>query len=79
MMLTMKDKIGQESATLNDNKLQAVIEYIEFLKHRPVAYQPDMTDEEMKALYAEFAEEDRQMAEEGVSYSLKGIESEENG
>ncbi len=78
-MLTMQEQIAEEIATLNDIELQAVIEYIEFLKHRPVAYQPDMTDEEMKALYAEFAEEDRQMAEEGVSYSLKGIESEENG
>lgn len=76
-MLTVQEQIVEEIATLSEVELIAVVEYIEFLKSRPVAYQPNMTYEEMKTLYAEFGEEDRAMAEEGMSEYLKGIELEE--
>lgn len=46
-------------------------------QHIPLAYQPNMTEEDIGVLYAEFAEEDRAMAEEGMGKYLRMIESEE--
>ena len=65
---TMKDLIQQELEKLDREQLKQVFEFIAFLKFRARLVTLPATDESnLAALYSEFAEEDRQLAELGMS------------
>jgi hypothetical protein len=53
-------------ASLTDEELQQVAEYISFVRFRHRGAVPKLGDEQLAALYAEFAEEDRLLAEAGM-------------
>ena len=70
-----KAQITQELDELSEFELIQVAEYLAFLKFRArVKPIPRLDDTELAALYAEFADEDRGLAEEGmVDYAEKLI------
>jgi outer membrane protein assembly factor BamD (BamD/ComL family) len=55
-------------------ELEQVAEYMAFLKFRARHRTTPLLDEaQLAALYAEFADEDRELAEEGMSDYVKGL------
>ncbi|MEG3985641.1 hypothetical protein QUA54_13940 [Microcoleus sp. MOSTC5] len=64
----MKDLIQQELEKLDLEQLKQVFEFISFLKFRARLVTNLAVDESnLATLYSEFAEEDRQLAELGIS------------
>ena len=65
--MSTKEEILEELETLSEADIKEVAEYLAFLKYRSHS-KPRVVDElQLAALYAEFAEEDRNLAEEGMS------------
>ena len=66
--MSVKEQIARELNSLSKTELKQVVEYVAFLKFRAQIKPISASEEaEIAALYAEFAEEDRQLAEEGMS------------
>ncbi len=64
--MSLKERVAQEIDCLDDTKLQQVADYLAFLRFQSRPKISLLEDAQLAALYAEFAEEDRQMAEEGM-------------
>jgi hypothetical protein len=73
--LLIKEQIVQTLNDLSEIELKKVIEYVSFLKFRTrlkaIPQQPDVS--QVAHLYAEFAEADRQLAEEGMEEYTNGL------
>ena len=77
-MISIKEKVVTDLAELNAAQLQTVAEFLEFLRfreRRKVVSQFD--DVELEALYAEFADEDRELAEVGLTEYAANLERED--
>ncbi len=61
--MSLKEFVAHEVQTLGDSELQAVAEYLSFLKFRA---RTTADDAHLSALYAEFEQEDRALAEAGM-------------
>ncbi len=62
--MTIREYVTQVVESLSEAELQQVAEYLAFLKFRARVYAaPHLTAEQMGTLYAEFADEDRKLAE----------------
>ena len=72
--MSIKEKLAQELDRMSKAELEQVAEYMAFLKfrarHKPT---PLLDEAQLAALYAEFADEDRELAEEGMSDYVKGL------
>lgn len=67
-MISTKEKVVTSLAELNDTQLQTVAEFLEFLQFRERRKSESKFDDvELAALYAEFADEDRELAEVGLA------------
>ena len=64
-MLSVKEQVRRSLDGLTDADLLKVAEYIDFLKYRARQTTTTLSDSELAALYAEFADEDGTLAEEG--------------
>lgn len=64
--MSLKEYVVQEIYTMDDMKVQQVAEYLDFLRFRSRPKPPVLDDAQLAALYAEFADEDRELAEEGM-------------
>jgi hypothetical protein len=77
--MTVKDYVTQVLDSLNEAELQQVAEYLAFLKFRTrTRTMPRLDPAKMAALYAEFAEEDRTLANEGMADYDAGLASEDS-
>ena len=77
-MISTKEKVVTGLAELNDMQLQTVAEFLEFLKFRERRhFETQFDDVELEALYAEFADEDRELAEVGLSDYAANLERED--
>jgi len=66
--MTIKEQVTQTIEFLNESELQEVAEYLSFLKFRARLQTKSTIDtKKLATLYSEFADEDRQMAEEGMA------------
>ncbi|HMF56148.1 MAG TPA: hypothetical protein VK619_07365 [Pyrinomonadaceae bacterium] len=69
----------EELEGLNEDELKEVAEYLAFLKFRSQQGARIVDESKLAALYAEFAEEDRSMAEEGLADYAEGLMKEDAG
>ena len=76
--MTAKQYISEALETFTDKQLAEVAHYITFLKFRARAEPPVSYDEtQVASLYAEFAAEDRSLAEEGMREFAQGLAAED--
>lgn len=77
-MLSTKDKLVTSLAELNETQLQTVAEFLEFLKFREQRKsEPQIDDAALEALYGEFADEDRELAEVGLDQYAANLKRED--
>lgn len=65
-MVISKEHLTQQLDNLNREQLKQVSNFIAFLKFQDRATNLNVNEEQIKKLYQEFAEEDRQLAEIGM-------------
>ncbi len=65
-MVALKDVITQELETLNEEQLREIADFIAFLKFRTRFARLQTDESQIAAPYSEFAEDDRELAEEGI-------------
>lgn len=66
--MSIKEQIVQELNALSQAELEEIAQYLAFIKYQSKVKPIPVSDEDQMAeLYAEFAEEDRELAEEGIS------------
>jgi len=62
--MALKEYVTHEVETLGEKELQAVAEYVSFLKFRS---RTSLSEARLAALYGEFEQEDRELAESGMN------------
>ena len=76
--MSIKDHVIQKLNSMNDADLAQVAEFLAFLRFRARRHAtPSLDETQLAALYAEFAEEDRALAEEGMSDYAAGLRQED--
>ncbi|MDQ2686898.1 MAG: hypothetical protein M3Y28_03420 [Armatimonadota bacterium] len=77
-MISLKERARQELNSLGDDELNQLMDYVAFLKFRSQGQSPSSAVvPEWASLYAEFADEDRAMAEEGMADYSEGLAKED--
>lgn len=76
--MSIRAQVTQELDNLNEVELKEIVEYMAFLKFRSrLKSLPAYNESQLAALYAEFADEDRQLAEEGMVDYTEGLTRED--
>lgn len=76
--MSIKEQVVEDIKTLSEVELKQVAEYLAFLKYRSHNKSATAFDEiKLAALYAEFADEDRNLAEEGMSEYAENLAKED--
>ena len=76
--MTVKEKVARTLETLSEAELGLVAEYMEFLKFRArMRAMPSLDTTEIGALYAQFAEQDRCLAEVGMAEYNAALQTED--
>ncbi|MCG3162274.1 MAG: hypothetical protein JMDDDDMK_03515 [Acidobacteria bacterium] len=76
--MSVKEVVLEEIETLNEEKLQRVAEFVAFLRFQDrLGVKPVIDEAKTAALYAEFADEDRALAEEGIEDYTAKLERED--
>jgi hypothetical protein len=76
--MSVKEQVTRELDNLSEAELKQVAEYVAFLKFRTRLNQiPTLDEAQLSVLYSEFADEDRRLAEEGMSDYAKGLAKED--
>lgn len=65
-MVEIKESIKQELENLSQEQLTQVADFISFLKYQSRCAKVRENQRKIAALYSEFAEEDRLLAEQGI-------------
>lgn len=77
-MISTKEQVLTTLADFNEAQLKQVAEYLEFLKFRQRQIETNIDETELAALYAEFADEDRELAENGLAEYTENLEREDS-
>ncbi len=64
---TVREHIVSEIGKFDEKQLYEIEEYVVFLKFRSRFMSPSFNKEHISQLYGEFAEEDSNLAEEGIA------------
>lgn len=72
--MSLKEYVAREVETLGDSELQAVADYVLFLKFRT---RRSLDEVRLASLYGEFEQEDRELAESGVCDYVHGLARED--
>ena len=76
--MSIKAHVIQELTGLSDSDLEQVAEFLAFLKFwAQLRATPALDEAQVAALYAKFAEEDRALAEEGMTDYAAGLRKED--
>ena len=76
--MLIKEQVVQELDNLSETELRQVAEYMAFLRFRArIRPIPEFDETKLAAFCTEFADEDRKLAEEGMSDYAKGLMKED--
>ena len=73
MQTVTKETLKQDIDRLNDQQLKQIADFIAFLKFQSKLSQPKPDLNQFAHLYQEFADEDRELAEIGISKYAKSL------
>ena len=77
-MIVTKEKVVTKISELSESQLRQVAEYMEFLQFREKSKTDQQFDEaELEKLYAEFADEDRELAETDLDQYAENLTHED--
>ncbi len=77
-MVVTKEYVAREIEALDERQLKEIADFIAFIKFK-ARYANIIVDESRwKALYGEFAEEDRQLSEEGMTEYMDMLKKEDS-
>ena len=75
--MSLIEQVTHDINDLSQPELEKVAEYLAFLKfHAQLQSAPRFDETQLAALYAEFAREDRLLAEEGLADYVEGLTTE---
>lgn len=77
MTVITKEYLKQELDQFNDQQLKQVADFIAFIKFQTRFSQPKADISQFASLYQEFAQEDRELAEAGISDYAELLNSED--
>lgn len=77
MLEITKEDIKRDIDRLNDQQLKQIADFIAFIKFQTRFSQPTTNISQFANFYQEFAEEDRQLAETGISQYASLLDSED--
>jgi len=76
--MSIKKQVAQELDNLSETELKHVAEYLAFLKFqarlKPIL---KLNETQLAGLYAKFVDDDRELAEEGISDYTEGLKKED--
>jgi hypothetical protein len=76
--MTTKEQIAQQLEGLSEGELAQIAEYLAFLKFRSRVKSMSALDQtKFASLYAEFGDEDRELAEQGMSHYAESLTEED--
>lgn len=76
--MSIKEQVVQELDNLSEAELRQIAEYMAFLRFRTrIRPMPELDETQLAVLYAEFADEDRNLAEEGIADYAEGLVKED--
>ena len=76
--MTLKEQVKQDVEQLDETGLREVTDFVAFLQFRTRRHAaPNWDEAQMATLYAEFAEEDRALAEAGMGDYASGLARED--
>ena len=79
-MMVTKEQIVETVHSLSQTELEQLAQYLAFIKYQSrIRTIPSFDESQLAALYAESAEEDRELAEEGVSDYAMALAQEDAG
>lgn len=77
--MSIKEQVVEELKSLSEEELKEVADYLAFLKFRARLAAPAFDEAQLATLYAEFNDEDRNLAEEGMADYVEGLIEEDAG
>jgi hypothetical protein len=77
MQMTLREQVARDLGSLSDTDLEQVAEYVSFLKFRSRRKKTNIDEEQLAALYAEFADEDRELSESGLEDYAQSLSEED--
>lgn len=75
--MSTREQVLEELETLSEAELNEVAEYLAFLKYRSQRKLVVVDEAQLAALYGEFAEDDRELAEEDLAGYAEGLQAED--
>jgi ABC-type phosphate transport system auxiliary subunit len=77
-MMSTRERVVTTLDDLTETQMQQVADFLEFLKFRErQKHDSELDDATLEALYAEFAEEDRELSEAGLGQYVANLEHED--
>lgn len=73
----VKEQVAEQIERLSEVELKEVAEYLAFLEFRARNARPMLDERQLATLYAEFTDEDRRLAEEGMAEYVEGLTEED--
>lgn len=77
--MSTKEQVLEDLEALSEAELKEVAEYLAFLKYRSHNKSHAVDEAQLSSMYAEFAEEDRKLAEGGMTDYAAGLMREDAG
>ncbi len=77
--MSIREQLVQELERLSEDEVEQLAEYLAFVKYRTrLQAKPQVDEEKLAALYAEFAAEDREIAEQGMADYAEALAGEDD-
>lgn len=77
--MSIREQVVADLKTLSDDQLKQVADYLAFVRYQSLKKSTPTTSEvELAALYAQFADEDRDLAEEGIAEYADALAEEDS-